>query len=211
MTLKPLLRHGLLLVLLMTIATSAYAVGFGIFASGGDVKAEWDGDLRSAESDGKHRDLGFTLDTNLETERLFNYRLELGRAWWKIDDFNDQGVAADLDGLVINNDFGFGGLVTPSMRLWFGPEIRITLIDGNLDENQARDVDLFGYGFGIAAGANFNTAGRLTFAAKTGYVMMRYLGEGPNYNNNGWWDSDYDLDEDLVYFGLSMFLRTKGD
>jgi len=198
---------GALLVLLL--AAPVYAGGLGLFFSGGERNAEWDGDYSNVEVEGRHRDFGFSVDSNLATDRLFNYRLEFGRAEWSFDEFSGVSVGGDVDGLVMNHDFGFGGMVAPSVRLWFGPEIRLTLLDGDLDGVAARDIDLFGYGVGGAIGVNVNLPGRMTVAAKTGFVMMRYLGDGPNWDGVSWRNSDYDVDEDLVYLGLSICFRTK--
>ena len=199
-----------MILLLLLFAGPVHAGGIGLFVSGGEVDAEWDGDYASVESKGRHRDFGFTIDSNPDSDRLFNYRLELGRAEWEIDDFDNRGVDADVDGLVMNHDFGFGGLIAPPVRFWFGPELRFTLLEGELDGfPTARDIDLFGYGFGAAVGINVNLPGRLTFSAKTGAVMMRYLGDGPNWDGSGWRNSDFDVDEDLVYLSLSMFFRTR--
>jgi hypothetical protein len=191
------------------VASPVYAGGIGMFVNGGEIEAEWGGDYRTIDSDGKHLDYGFTVDSNLATDRLFNYRLEFGRAEWKLDNFNATGFKADMDGLVMNHDFGFGGLITEDLRFWFGPELRFTLLDGELKNVVARDIDLFGYGVGAVAGLNYNLPGRLTIAAKGGFIMMRYLGRGPNWDGAIWRSSDYDVDEDLVYVGVSMFFRTK--
>lgn len=201
----------LIVVLLMMVASPVYAVGFGLFANGGEAKATWDGDFVNADSDGQHIDVGFSLDTNLATDRLFNYRIELGKAYWEIDNFNNQPGSADLDGMMMNHDFGFGGLVSDSVRLWLGPEIRVTYLNGERNGPAPTDVDLFGMGFGAAVGANINFPGRFTVAAKGGFVMMNYYGNGPNYNGIVWQKSDYEIDENLVYVGLSVFFRTKSD
>jgi hypothetical protein len=207
--LKVLFRRTVMVLLLLLIASPVCAGGIGIFFTGGDVEAEWDGDITSIKSDGWHRDFGLTIDSNLATDRLFNYRMELGRAEWEVDSFNNSGVDADLDGLVMTHTFGFGGLIAPPVRLWFGPELRFTRLDGELDGvTAARDIDLFGYGLGAAVGLNYNLPGRLTLAAKSGFVMMRYLGNGPNWDGSVWQNSDYDVDEDLVYLGVSMYFRT---
>jgi hypothetical protein len=191
------------------MASPVYAGGIGMFVQGGEVEAEWDGDYLTTNVDGKHLAYGFTVDSNLATDRLFNYRLEFGRSEWVLNDFNAQGVKAKMDGLVMNHDFGFGGLLTENVRFWFGPELRFTLLDGELKNVPlARDIDLFGYGVGAVAGLNYNLPGRLTIAAKGGFIMMRYLGRGPSWNG-AWQSSDYDIDEDLVYVGVSMFFRTK--
>ncbi|ALC16302.1 hypothetical protein DSOUD_1523 [Desulfuromonas soudanensis] len=205
---KVLLCRSMSALLLLLLSSPVYAGGIGIFLSGGEVEAKWDGDITAVDSDGWHRDFGLTIDSNLATDRLFNYRMELGRAEWEIDSFNKPGVDAELDGLVMTHTFGFGGLIAPPLRLWFGPELRFTRIDGELDGETARDIDLFGYGLGAAVGLNYNLPGRLTLAAKSGFVMMRYLGNGPNWNGSSWQSSDYDIDEDLVYLGVSMYFRT---
>ena len=197
-----------ILAMVLLTTTPAAAGGIGLFISGGSVDAEWDGDYSNTEFEGQHRDFGFAVDSNLNTDRLFNYRLEFGRAEWELDNFNGRGVGADIDGLVMNHDFGFGSQIAPSVRLWFGPELRLTLLEGELDGINARDIDLFGYGIGAAVGVNFSLPGRLTLAAKSGFVMMRYLGDGPNWNGVAWRNSDYDVDEDLVYLGVSLFMRT---
>lgn len=209
MTMSSVLKKLLVVAALVLLAAPAYAGGLGLFISGGERDAEWDGDYTNIESEGTHRDFGFTVDSNLATDRLFNYRLDFGRAEWEIDNFNNQGVEADIDGLVMSHDFGFGGQIAPMVRLWFGPEIRFTLLDGELEGVNARDIDLFGYGFGGAVGVNVNLPGRLTLSAKSGFVMMRYLGDGPNWTGAGWQNSDYDVDEDLVYLSFSMYFRTK--
>lgn len=209
MILKISLRWAGMLLLLLLIGSPVYAGGIGLFVNGAKAEAEWDGDIISVDSDGRHRDYGFVIDTNLVTDDLFNYRMELGRADWEIDNFNGRSIDADLEGLVMNHAFGFGGLIAPNLRLWFGPELRITLLDGELSGVVARDIDLFGYGVGAAIGLNINLPGRLTIAVKSGAVSMRYLGRGPNWDGGGWQSSEYDVDEDLVYLGVSMFFRTK--
>jgi len=168
MILKSILRYGLMVLLLLVIATPGYSGGIGMFISGGTVEAEWDGDIRNFDSDGKHRDFCFTVDSNLDSGRPFNYRLELGRARCFIDYLDNQGTDTDLEGLVMNHDFGFGGMVAPLARLCFGREIRFTILEGKLDKVVAGDIDLFDYGVGASGGF------------KTDFVMMRYLGDGPN-------------------------------
>jgi len=203
-----LIRRCILLVLFLLVVTPVYAGGIGLFLNAGSVDARWDGDAPTQEFKGEHLDFGFAVDSNLDTDRMFNYRMEFGRAAWKIDHFDNQNAEADIDGLVMSHTFGFGGLLTDNVRLWFGPELRFTLLDGQLENEVARDIDLFGYGVGAVIGLNFNLPGRLTIAAKGGYVMMNYYGNGPNWNGSSWQSSSYDVDEDLVYLGVSMFFRS---
>ena len=199
----------LVVVLVLLVASPVYAVGFGLFLNGGKAEAKWDGDFLNADTDGDHLDFGFALDTNLATDRLFNYRMELGKAYWEVDRFNNQGATADLDGMMMNHDFGFGGLVSDSVRLWLGPEVRFTYLNGEINAVAPTDFDLFGFGVGAAVGANVNFPGRLTLSVKGGYVMMNYHGNGPNYDGVTWQKSDYEIDENLAYVGLSVFFRTR--
>ncbi len=212
MLLSDCLRRGVLLLLFLLTTSTVHAAGFGLFINGGNVDADWDGDALNIESKGSHLDYGFALDSNLATDRLFNYRLELGRAEWQLDNFNGQNVEANIDGMVMNHDFGFGGLITDNVRLWFGPELRFMLLEGDLENvPSARDIDLFGFGVGAAIGLNVNLPGRLTIAAKGGFIMMDYIGHGPNWNeiSSNWQSSSYDIEEDLIYVGVTMFFRTK--
>lgn len=205
------IAFSLVFVLVLFVATPVYSVGFGLFVNGGKVEASWDGDFQNTDTKGEHLDVGFALDTNLATDRLFNYRMELGKAYWEVDSFNNQGVKSEVDGLVLNQDFGFGGRISDSIRLWLGPELRLTYLNGDLDGAAPTDIDLFGLGFGAAAGINFNFSSRLTLAAKAGYVMTNYYGNGPNWDGGSWQKSDYTIDENLAYLGFSVFFRTKGD
>jgi hypothetical protein len=209
MKISILLRRAAILLCLLFVTVPVYAAGFGIFVNGSQVDAEWDGDLTTFDSEGRHIDYGFAIDSNLAADRLFNYRFELGRAEWNVTNFNDQGIDAEMEGVVMNHDFGFGGLITDNVRFWFGPELRFSLLDGELKNTIARDIDLFGYGLGAAIGLNVNFPGRLTLAAKGGFVQMRYLGRGPHKDGISWTSSDYDVDENLLYLGFTMFFRTK--
>ena len=132
----------MVVVLFLLVTSPVYAVGLGLFLNGGNAEARWDGDLLNADTDGQNLDFGISLDTNLATDRLFNYRMELGKAYWEVDRFNNQSSTADLDGLVMNQDFGFGGLVSDSVRLWLGPELRLTYLNGELNVVAPTDIDL---------------------------------------------------------------------
>lgn len=212
MTKQNIFRFSLVLFFVLIFSSPVYAGGIGMYFQDGQVTdGDWDGDY-DFDIDSDHRDFGFVVDSNLATNKMFNYRLELGRTLFDIDDYNNQpGVDAELEGLVMNHNFGFGGIIAPNLRLWFGPQIRMELLDGDLDGNtlSARDFDMYGFGVGAAAGINYNFPGRLTMSAKGGYVMMGYHGRGPNWNGASWESSHFDVDADLAYVNFSFFFRTR--
>jgi len=211
MSFRSLLRHGMMVLLLLVVSSPVYAGGIGLYFKDGRASdVDWDGDYNSHDSDSRYREFGFTADSNLATDKMFNYRLELGRSYLEIDNFNNSIYDAELDGMAMTHTFGFGGLIAPSVRFWFGPELRVALLEGELDGGIGRDFDLFGWGVGGAAGLNMNLPGKLTLAVKGGFVMMRYLGDGPNWDGGAWQNSDYDVDEDLAYISVSMYFRTLG-
>ncbi|PLX98416.1 MAG: hypothetical protein C0623_12130 [Desulfuromonas sp.] len=210
MNITNLIRFSLIVLLLSLLATPVFAGGIGMYFQDGKVTdGDWDGDY-DFDIDSTHHDFGFVVDSNLATNRMFNYRLELGRTMLEIEDYNNRaGVDADLDGLVMNHNFGFGGLVAPNIRLWFGPEIRMELIEGDLEGATARDFDLYGFGVGATAGVNFNFPGRLSMSAKGGYIMMGYHGRGPNWNGTAWESSHFSADTELAYVNFAFFFRTQ--
>lgn len=193
--------------------TAAHAFGMGFWKSVGDKTSDWTSNGVRISSKMEHDDMGITLDTNLAKDSLFNYRLEFGKAEVDINPFFDSvGGSMEAEGLVMNHAFGFGMPITPLLRFWFGPELRITWVDGTVSNDPLADLDLFGFGFGAAAGLNINLPGPLTIGIKGGYSIMNYTGEGQYPIGGGLYSwRDYDVDQDLTYVTVMLMFRTRGD
>lgn len=194
--------------------STASAVGVGLSASMGSSTIDWTSDVTNPSipnafsTDSEHQGFGFSMDTNLARERMFNYRLEISKSDLTLKNFEGTGSDFELDGIVFTNNFGFGARMGSALRMWFGPELKFMWMDGALSTNPAFDMDLFGFGFGAAVGLNFNLPGPVTLAAKLAYVMMDYAGDA-DHPTEFW--TTYDGEEDLVYLTVTLFFRSSGD
>lgn len=194
--------------------STASAVGVGLSASMGNSTIDWTADTTSIlpfSTDSEHTGFGFSMDTNLARERMFNYRLEISKSDLTLKKFDPSylgGADFELDGIAFTNDFGFGARMGSALRMWFGPELKFMWLDGARTDDPAYDMDLFGFGFGAAVGLNFNLPGPVTLAAKLAYVMMDYAGDS-DHPTSGW--VTYDGEEDLVYLTVTLFFRSSGD
>lgn len=194
--------------------STARAAGVGLFASMGSGSPDWTSDFTpfSFSTDMDHETFGLVFDTNLATQRLFNYRLEIGRTELTAKNFAGTGTDFDLDGFTMSHDFGFGAPLGQAVRFWLGPELRFTWVDGSLRGDPLYDMDLFGFGVGAAAGLNINLPANITLAVKAAYVMMNYTGDGhyrDTFGNYLW--TDYDADEDLKYVTVALIIRAPWD
>lgn len=197
----------------------AQAVGLGFYGSFGGGKADWSPDTSTNfDFDKKTSHLGFGLvmDTAPASDKLFNYQLNMGYDRFSNTNGNAWGNA-DLEGFTISNNFGFGGLINSSTRLWFGPEIQIHWTDGKPDHYSNFKIKLFGVGIGPVLGMNFNVGDNSTFAVKTGYQIIHYAGEGNGYYSHdplfptGYHSYDYEVTEKMVYVTFEFMIRTSRD
>jgi len=203
-------------------ASNAHAAGFGFYGSYGAGTADWTVDSSYSNSTDfskrtNHLGAGLVMDTAPARDKLFNYQLNIG-----YDRFSNNNGSAwgpvDFEGVLISNNFGFGGMISPTTRLWFGPELRVELANGSPSSYSNFKIRLFGIGIGPVLGVNFNTGEKQTFAVKAGYQYLHYTGEGNggySHENNaatGYSKSyDYDVIEKLVYINLEFLFRTSGD
>ncbi|OGW26325.1 MAG: hypothetical protein A2X56_07080 [Nitrospirae bacterium GWC2_57_13] len=192
-------------------ALPAAAAGFGLVATTGNNTIDWTSDwvVNSFSTDAEHSGFGIVFDTNVAKERMFNYRFEFTKAEATFKNFTAAGLAMEVDGFAMNHTFGFGTQLSPMLRFWVGPEIRMTWMDGALTNDPQADLDVFGFGVGAAIGLNINFPGQLTLALKGGYSLMNYVGEGDSPVTHNW--TDYDGDEDHAYVTFALIIRSLGD
>ncbi len=199
------------------IHRDAGAAGFGFYGSVGEGNATWSPESGpDFKKDTSHLGFGLALDTAPARDRLFNYQLNIGYERAAHRNSNAWGTA-DFDCFVISNNFGFGTLITPTTRLWFGPEVRLVWADGSASISSYK-IQMFGLGVGPVIGINFNVGDNQTFVVKTGYLLMNYVGEGDGFyspaTNTVTANStryDYDVSEKMVYVTLEFLFRTSDD
>ncbi len=189
----------LMLVCCFSVSQASAATGFLVSTSSGEVEWE-DWPLPKYQYDSsEHTGFGFVLDTAVAKDSLFNYQLNFVFDSWESSEPTGGGPnTIDIDMFVFNNAFGFGIVRTEGFRFWFGPEIRIGWGDGAFGTDE---IDVFGIGFGLAAGFNFHISDNMSLALK--------IGKQSNMNYAG--DLDYDAEEDFTYFNLMLLFRTAGD
>jgi hypothetical protein len=209
-------------VLVMTCSlglSNAFAAGFGLYGSGGGGNADWSPDSGSDfRKSVEHLSYGFALDTAPAGDNLFNYNLNLG--YVKSRNKNNDSNAwedIDLEGFLMSHNFGFGGMLTKNVRLWFGPELRLAWVGGAPGNFPDYKIRAFGLGIGPVLGINFNVGERLTFVIKTGYQNMHYYGYGHGHYSHATDGAsptsneyDYDVNEKLFYVTLEFLARTSG-
>jgi hypothetical protein len=198
----------------------AHAVGLGLYVSGGGGTADWSPDTGADfRKSSEHLSYGFALDTAPASDSLFNYNLNVGYDTFSSKNTNHSNAweKTDLDGFLMSHNFGFGGLITPSIRMWFGPEVRVEWLEGTPSNFSNYKIRIFGLGFGPVIGLNFNFGERLTAVIKAGYQDVRYHGYG-NGQYSHTTDSasassnnyDYGIREKLVYVTFELLARTSG-
>ena len=150
---KKILSFQILIAIFVTLffVSNASALGLGFYGSFGSGSGEWEVDPEDApdytvDTDNEHRGLGFVLDTAVAKDKVFNYRLQVGLDKWEEED--SAGNKFEIDGFVVDNDFGFGVFRRENFRLWLGPELRIEYGEGVLNDNTDYEVRLIGIGVG---------------------------------------------------------------
>ncbi len=212
-------RLFLCIMILLFSWSRSDAAGFGLYGSFGSGSADFTDEyiLPKFSTDSQHEAIGITFDSNLASDRIFNYHLEIGRDAFTSKNFiarNETGtpsIESDLDlaGLVMSNTFGFGGQLSDTVRMWMGPEIRLHWVRGA--PSQAPNFDLIGVGigFGPSLGLNINLPSGLTIMLKGGYIISHYSLDGEGYINTAYSSNSYDVDERFAYLNLEFLFRTR--
>lgn len=220
------MKRLLLLLLLFTGvcvfgSSQVHAAGLGFYGSAGGGTADWsvDGSSINTQNFGKdtgHLGIGLVMDTAPARDKLFNYQLNIG-----YDRFSNRGGSAwgsaDFDGFVVSNNFGFGTMISPTTRVWFGPELRVIWTDGHPDKYKDYKIHLFGFGIGPVVGMNLNYDDTHTLVLKMGYQYINYVAEGEgkfNHTTNAadtFHSYDYDVTEKMLYVTIGFLFRTSSD
>ena len=181
---KKILSFQILIVMFAIVffIPNAFALGLGFYGSLGSGKGDWEIDPDSGtdyevDTENKHRSFGFVLDTAVAKDKVFNYRLQVGLDRWE-EEFTKTGDKFEMDGFVVEHDFGFGVVRRENFRLWLGPELRIEYGEGIYNDDTDLEATFFGIGVGPVIGVNFNFGEIFTFGLKSGFLFEGYGGTG---------------------------------
>jgi hypothetical protein len=207
-SMKKILSFQILIAIFVSLffVSSASALGLGFYGSFGSGSGEWEVDPDedsdyTVDTDNEHRSFGFVLDTAVAKDKVFNYRLQVGIDKWKEKDFD--GGEFEIDGFVVDNDFGFGVVRRENFRLWLGPELRIEYGEGILNDNTDAEVALIGIGVGPVIGVNFNFGKTFTLGLKSGYLFEGYGGTGRDLLDS----ESYTIRSRQLYFNAAIIFR----
>ncbi len=195
------------MAVLMTVFTvTAGATGVGFYFSGGygtaDYDLEYDHDRDySFDSDTNTQGFGFILDTAVLRNSVFNYRLTAGYEEVEYDD-----SYAVLDRLALSHTFGFALVRTPFMRVWMGPQIRMTYTYGSDDYIDYRHI--YGMGFGFNMGTNFALGRVAVMSLDMGYRTLGQFGSFRDYYYEEDARGDFVGWEAEAFFKMSFLFRT---
>ena len=144
------LSLGVALFLLLVGAGAVHAQGGGVFVGGG-------------EGDHAHQELGLVWDTAVASDRLFNYRMNLG--WERFDLDNKFSEKEGFRGVLLENSFGFRLDGGEAGRLWAGPQLLFGVYQGD-----------FGAGLGVVLGENLHLGKTLSVGLTAGIRRVSYSG-----------------------------------
>jgi hypothetical protein len=190
------------------LLSDSLALGLGGYITSGSGSGEWtaeypNGSENDFDTDDSGSGFGFVLDTAVAKNKLFNYRLGLG---FESKDYEDEsGSSLEIDSFVVENDFGFGVMRTPNLRLWLGPELKISSGTGNVDGIENIDYDLVSVGIGPVLGLNINIGKLITLGFKTGYLFESIFGQGKvDFTGE---TIDYTGDDTYFYLNFAIIFR----
>lgn len=117
---------------IIIVANDTYAVGIGIYATGGTAMSNW---MVENENFGSSTDYcfggGLLIDTAVAKNKLFNYRMAIGYEWYGSNNPSLYNVKPDYNfahKFDMSHTFGLGIYRTKTLRFWVGPEVGLTCL-----------------------------------------------------------------------------------
>lgn len=200
-------RNQFFLALALTgLTTQAHGVGFGVYAKSGSGNADFDGDslYNVVATDTEQSAFGFMFDTKIVKPGLFNYRLGLEKGTLRYKGYDGD---LEMDEVAMTHDFGFTLMHKPDLRLWAGPQLRISVQDGSTAGNTLSGA---GFGLGPVLGMNWRFTRGLALTASAGYLQSFYSLDGDvtyTYSDPSGYSYSYTVQESYSVTHQNTFLN----
>lgn len=185
----------------------AMALGLGFNLTGGGGSTEWEVEQDfppyskwEEDVDLTRGGIGLILDTTVAKNKLFNYRLNIGYEAVEYD--IDGGGIFETEGWFMAHDFGFGIIRKKNLRLWVGPELRFSFVEGEQETNSNNELHMLTVGIGPVVGLNLNFGKLVSLALKVGALSIG----GAGYVENKAAAQDWDIEEKGTYTFLNVGL-----
>ena len=201
----------LALLTFFSLPIDSFATGLGIQipAIGSGTSSATSGNEELTDTDNSHFGFAFVFDTKVANPGVFNYRLQIGYESFKLDNDTYYSILKDPDDdlsrFSADNTFGFAVLQTRIVRLWIGPQIRLSYLTYS---DTFIDLNLFGIGLAPVIGANFNMGRFFTLSPELGYRFSSY--SGLISTTDAWITEDsepYKLSNSEFFIKLNIIIR----
>ena len=209
-TRKIVLSVGFVLIALLAAPTTVLAVGFGAnFTYGYRTGTLGDVDDFFPDIDWTSNDIsvGFTLDTAVASDRVFNYRMNLNYEHGIVE-FNDSGDTVGSNGMAMDHIFGFGIIRTRSMRFWLGPAIRIAV--AGIDDKGVDAIEA-DFGVGGVMGLNLHMGDAMSAGMTFGYQYNGSIFAFESFSGASGLDFLHTGGLHRISVGVTILFRSGGD
>lgn len=195
----------------------AYAIGLGFVAGGGYENWKNNEDVEGSDPDYRGdrqvMNWGGVLDTRVRNDGILSYRLTVRAE-------RNNGGKIDMRGLAATHALTFGLIRTQSMRVWAGPELKLTYYN-ELTLNTNEDVvynssdgigssglgDVWGFGFGPVVGLNLHLEKVVSFTFSAAALSTVYNGDTDYSTRDGKQYGDLHVDGIGLYLGAGIIFR----
>jgi hypothetical protein len=210
-------KFALTAIVLMFCSSQAYAIGLGFIAGASYENWRVNKDVEGADQDyrGDRRVMnwGGVLDTRVRKDRYLGYRLTVRRE-------ENNGGKIDMKGLSATHALTLGLIRTKSMRVWAGPELKLTYYN-DLTLNTNEDVvynssdgigqsglgDVWGFGFGPVVGLNIHLPKLLSFTVSAAALSTSYTGDTDYSTSDGKRYGDLHVNSLGLYLSAGIIFR----
>lgn len=200
------------LTILPVCNSHALSMGLYLDHSSGSGSFKWDWDYYDFDVDTEASAIGFALDTAVLGGSLFNYRLNVGLEEQQLDD--ETGETLTLDGITVENIFGFAIMSGPDYRWWAGPLLRFGAYSGETDTHYSysygtyykNEFDFVETGIGLATGVNIKVGESTILAPTLGIRSISAAGTGTTVSSSGFTIYEEDISGDYRNIFLNFAL-----